>query len=60
MGKNNSMDISNDKQAKSHTRKPGDGSAWETLREKSLLIAAQNNVVRNNYVKAKNRQNVTK
>ena len=39
------MDISNDKQAKSHTRRLGHGQERETLREKlNLLIAAQNNV----------------
>ena len=41
------MDISNDKQMKSHTRKIGHGSERETLREtESLLIAAQNNAMK--------------
>ena len=33
-GKNNCMDISSDKQAKSHKRKPGHASDRETTREK--------------------------
>ena len=49
------MDISRYKQAKSHLKKT---SIWlrkgHLEREtKSLLIAAQNNIIRNNYVKAK-------
>ena len=32
--KNNCMDISNDKQVKSHTKRPGHGYKRETLREK--------------------------
>ena len=49
--KNNSMDFLNDWQA---TRKRGRGSEKETLREKkSLLMAAQNNAIRTNYVQAR-------
>ena len=52
--KNNCMDISNGKQAKSHTRKLKHGSERETLREsESLPIAAQNNAIQTNYVKSK-------
>ena len=35
------MDISGDKLAKSHTKKPAHGYTRETSREKPLLIAAQ-------------------
>ena len=41
------MDISNDKQVKSHTRNLEHGSEKENLREtESFLIAVQNNVRR--------------
>ena len=47
------MDISSDKPAKFHTRKLGYCLEKETLREKqSILIAAKNNAIRTNYVKA--------
>ena len=38
MGKNNFMDISRDKQAKSQTRRLGHGQERETLREKLNLF----------------------
>ena len=45
------MDILSDKQAKSHTRKLGNGNLKKET--KSLLIATQNNSVRTNYIKGK-------
>ena len=49
------MDISSDKQAKSHTRKLGPWLKKENLKRKteSLLIVAQNNAIRTNYIKAR-------
>ena len=47
------MSISSDKLAKSHTGRPEYGYGSETFKEKSLLIATQNNNIRTNYVKAK-------
>ena len=44
------MDISSDKQAKPNTKKPGHSVKKET---ESLLIPAQNNAIRTNYVKTK-------
>ena len=46
------MDISSDKLMKSHTRRPRDGQERETSIE-FLLIAAQINAIRTNYVKTK-------
>ena len=48
------MDFSNDKQAKSHTRKFRHGKKGNRKREtKSLLIAALNNDIRTSCVKTK-------
>ena len=42
------MDISSDKLAKSHMKKPGHGYEYKTLREtESLLIVEQNYAIRN-------------
>ena len=48
--KNNFIDILSDKQVKSYTRKLGHGEEREI---DSLLIAAQNNAIGTNYVKAR-------
>ena len=46
--KNNCMDISSDKQAKSHTRKPRHGYEKGNFKREteSLIITAQNNAIR--------------
>ena len=47
--KNNSMDISSDKPARLHMRRPGYGKAKETLREKlNMSIATESNYIRTN------------
>ena len=53
--RNNCMDISSYKQAKSHTRRLGHGKERENLKKEteSHLITAQNNVIRTDYIKAK-------
>ena len=55
MGKNNCMGISSDKQAKSHWRKLVHGKRKGNLKREteSLLIAAQNNAIKINYIKAR-------
>ena len=48
------MDISSDKLPRLHMRRYGHGYEMEISREKlKLLIAAQNDAIRTNYVKAK-------
>ena len=49
------MGISNDKIAKSRTRRPGHGYKKGNLKREteSLLITVQNNAIRTNYIKAK-------
>ena len=50
----NCMDISSEKEEKSHTRKREYGLERESLKEKlNLLIAAENNSIRANYLEAK-------
>ena len=55
--KNNCMDISSDKQANSHTRRLGHWLRKGDLKKEteSLQIAAQNNSIKTNFIKAKNR-----
>ena len=47
------MDISSDKQEKSLTRGLEHGYESETLWKKSLLIIAQNNAIKTNYIEAR-------
>ena len=59
--KKNWMDIWSDNLARLHTRRPEHGYKKETSREiEALLIAAQNNAMKANYIKVKfdNKQSV--
>ena len=55
MEESNSMGALNDYKTTSHMRKRGHGKEKETLKGnfKSLLMAAQNNAIRNNQIKTR-------